>query len=94
MTRSLTHMPDVGDLIRTTAGTWITRPPARCPNGHELGPRRVLVGHVACLGHGGGGHTIWHCLECEAITYGPPLASHCTVLAGPAAVRLSNRGGN
>ena len=25
--------------------------------GHPLGPNEVLVGHVACLGHGGGGHT-------------------------------------
>jgi hypothetical protein len=29
---------------------------ARCPNGHPIGPNQVLVGHVACLGHGGGGH--------------------------------------
>jgi hypothetical protein len=27
------------------------------PNGHTLGPNQVLVGHVACLGHSGGGHT-------------------------------------
>jgi hypothetical protein len=26
------------------------------PNGRTLGPNQVLVGHVACLGHGGGGH--------------------------------------
>ena len=23
----------LGELIHTTAGTWITRPPSRCPNG-------------------------------------------------------------
>jgi hypothetical protein len=42
------------------AGKWITRPPAHCPNGHTLGPGAVLVGHQACLGHGGG-HTTWTC---------------------------------
>jgi hypothetical protein len=46
----------LGELVRTTAGKWITRPPTRCPNGHTLGPNQVLVGHVAYLGHGGG-HT-------------------------------------
>ena len=48
----------LGDLVQTTAGKWITHPPTRCPNGHPLGPNQVLVGHVACLGHGGG-HTTW-----------------------------------
>jgi hypothetical protein len=67
-----------GELVRTTDGKWITRPPSRCPNGHPLGPNQVLVNHVACLGHGGG-HT-----------YGPPFAKHCTTLEGPAAVRISN----
>jgi hypothetical protein len=75
-------------LVQTTAGTWITRPPARCPNGHPLGPNQVLVGHVACLGHGGG-HTSWHCRVCDAVVYGPPLNTHCTTLEGPAAVRIS-----
>src|SRR6185436_7282584 len=39
---------------------------------------RSLVGHVACLGHGGGGHTSWHCRTCDAVVYGPTLAKHCT----------------
>jgi hypothetical protein len=42
----------LGGLVRTTAGKWITRPPSRCSNVHALGPNQVLVGHVACLGHG------------------------------------------
>jgi len=79
----------LGELVQTTAGEWITRPPARCPNGHPLGPNQVLVGHVACLGHGGGGHTSWHCRKCDAVVYGPPLNMHCTALEGPAAVRIS-----
>ena len=46
----------LGELVQTTAGKWITHPPTHCPRGHNLGPGQVLVGHVACLGHGGGGH--------------------------------------
>jgi hypothetical protein len=56
----------LGDLVQTTDGRWMTRGPERCPNGHSLGPGQVLVGHVACLGHGGGGHTSWHCRTCDA----------------------------
>jgi hypothetical protein len=50
-----------GELIRTTNGKWITKPPSRCRNGHPLGPNQVLVDHVARLGHGGGGYQRWHC---------------------------------
>jgi hypothetical protein len=48
----------LGELVQTTAGEWITHPPTRCPNGHTLGPNQVLVGHGACLDHGGGGHQL------------------------------------
>jgi hypothetical protein len=82
-------MPDIGDLIHTTAGTWITHPPTRCPNGHSLGPGAVLVGHQACLGRGGG-HTTWTCRTCDQTAYGPPLNTHCAALDGPAAVRISS----
>jgi hypothetical protein len=34
----------LGELVQTTAVKWITHPPARCPNGHALGPGEVLVG--------------------------------------------------
>src|ERR1700752_1450016 len=81
--------PCRGDLVQTTTGKWITRPPSRCPNGHPLGPNQVLVGHVACLGYGGGGHTSWHCRTCDAVAYGPPLNTHCQRGAGPAVVRIS-----
>jgi integrase len=40
-----------GQLVRALDGTWMTKPPNRCPNGHTLGPQQVLVGHQACLGH-------------------------------------------
>jgi hypothetical protein len=79
----------LGELVQTTAGKWIIQPPSRCPNGHEFGPNRALVGYQACLGHGGG-HTTWTCRECDATVYGPPLNTHCTCLDGPAAVRISN----
>lgn len=79
-----------GDLVRK-AGKWITKAPKRCPNGHPLGPNQVLVGHVACLGHGGGGHTTWHCRTCDAVVSGPPLNTHCTKLEGPGALRISTK---
>jgi hypothetical protein len=75
-------MPEVGDLVQTTAGTWITLPPRRCSNDHGLGPGRVLVGHVACMGHGGG-HTTWTCQECDDTVYGPALNEHCQLHTGP-----------
>ena len=59
------------------------------PNGHTLGLGEVLVGHQACLGHGGG-HTTWTCRDCDQTVYGPPLNTHCTTLEGPATVRISN----
>src|SRR5262245_4932723 len=58
-----------GELVRK-GGKWMTDAPRSCPNGHPLGPGQVLVGHVACLGHGGGGHTTWHCRTCDATVSG------------------------
>jgi hypothetical protein len=72
----------LGDLVQTTDGKWMTRPPTRCPNGHALGPGEVPVGHHACLGHGGG-HTTWTCRTCDETVYGPMLNTHCTTLDGP-----------
>jgi hypothetical protein len=34
---------EVGELVQTTAGKWITHPPTHCPDGHTLGPGEVLV---------------------------------------------------
>jgi hypothetical protein len=78
----------LGELVQTTDGKWIIRRPSRCPNGHEFGASKALVGYQACLGHGGG-HTTWTCRQCDATVYGPPLNTHCTTLDGPATVRLS-----
>jgi hypothetical protein len=79
----------LGELVQTTTGKWIIHPPTRCPNGHEFGPGRTLVGYQACLGHGGG-HTTWTCCTCDETVYGPPLNTHCKTLDGPATVRISN----
>ena len=70
----------LGELVQTTAGKWIIHPPTRCPNGHVLGPNQVLSGHVACLGHGGGGHLSYARTKCDAVLYGPPTAKHRTAL--------------
>lgn len=77
-------MPAVGDLVPLTDGRWMTWPPKRCPNGHQLGGGRSTVGHAPCSC---GGHTTWCCSTCDAVTYGPALSGGCTVLIGPAAVR-------
>jgi hypothetical protein len=79
------------DSPHATGSCWDLAWPGRCPNGHPLGANQVLVGHVACLGHGGGGHTSWHCRTCDAVVYGPALNTHCTALEGPAAVRISTQ---
>lgn len=81
-------MPAVGDLVRSDTAAWVTLAPTHCPNGHRLGGGQVLVGHLACLTHGG--HTTWTCLTCDATVYGPALAG-CRVLNGPAEVRNSFR---
>jgi hypothetical protein len=77
----------LGDLV-PSAGKWITHPPTRCPNGHQLGAGQVLVGQQACLGHCGG-HTTWTCRACDATVYGPPMNTHCSALEGRATVRFS-----
>lgn len=74
---TLTAMPTVGDLVRSTEGAWVVRPPTHCPNGHLLGPRQCLVGFAHC--NHDGGHTSWWCRECGATVYGPPLGDGCVL---------------
>ena len=66
--------------------------PTQAATRKPLGPNQVLVGHQACLGHGGG-HTTWTCRECDPKVYGPPLNTHCTSLNGPATVHISTQRG-
>lgn len=87
---TLGAMHQAGDLVQDGQGRWITYAPTRCPNWHELGAGRVLVGHLACSTHAGG-HTTWACRECDAVVYGPPVDPVCSVLNGPAVVRNSFR---
>ncbi len=82
----------LGELVQTTTGKWITHLLARCMNGHQLGAGQVLVGHQACLGHGGG-HSTWTCRTCDQTVYGPPIHTHCAALDGPATVRISSHPG-
>jgi hypothetical protein len=42
-------MPAVGDLVRSTTGQWMVKPPLRCPRGHGLRPGHTLVGSIALL---------------------------------------------
>ena len=42
-------MPAVGGLVRCTDGSWMTRPPQRCPRGHRLRPGHTLA-MVECPG--------------------------------------------
>jgi len=61
--------------LRGATAARATHPPPRCPNGHTFGPNQVLVGHQACLGHGGG-HTTWTRRTSDQTVYGPPLNAH------------------
>jgi hypothetical protein len=72
-------MAAVGELVRSTTGQWMVRPPVRCTRGHLLLPGRFLVGSIACSC---GRHLTW-CCECGAVTYGPALADGCSLLDGP-----------
>jgi hypothetical protein len=64
---ALIFVPVVGELVQSTTGQWMVRPPLRCPRGHPLRPGRMLVGSIACSC---GRHLTWRC-ECGAVTYGP-----------------------
>ena len=67
---------------------WVALDELVQPNGQPLGPGEVLVGHQACLGHGGG-HTTWTDRTCDQTVFGPPLNTHCTTLEGPATIHGS-----
>jgi hypothetical protein len=75
---------DSASAAQPSMNVWI---PEQQANGHPLGPHQMLVGHEACLGHDGGGHTTWTCRVCDETVYGPLLNAHCATLDGPARVR-------
>jgi hypothetical protein len=46
--------------------------PERCPNGHRLGPRAVIVGYLPCIcSWPERGHRTFACRECSAVVYLP-----------------------
>lgn len=66
---------DHNSLRRVDRG-WAETPPGRCPNGHTLGPRQVLVGSYVCsceVHH----HRTHRCRTCDSVTYTPPLGPDC-----------------
>jgi hypothetical protein len=71
-------MAAVGELVRSTSGAWMVRPPLRCPRGHPLRPGRMLVGSIACSC---GRHLTW-CCECGAVIYGSAPSERCSLLDG------------
>lgn len=79
---SVDVMAGVGELVQSTSGQWMVRPPTHCLRGHALRPGRMLVGSIACSC---GRHITWRC-DCGAV-YGPALADGCSLLDGPARVR-------
>ncbi|WP_139169836.1 hypothetical protein [Mycolicibacterium fluoranthenivorans] len=62
------------DLVRRGPGRWAERSPTHCPNGHELGPGRTLVGWRPCMC---GGHRTWTCRTCDTTAHRPPLQPAC-----------------
>lgn len=51
----------------------IERAPKHCPNGHPLGPRRMLVGWVPCTcTPDATGHRTYQCRRCDAVIERPP----------------------
>jgi hypothetical protein len=62
-------MAAVGELVRSTSGQWMVRPPQHCPCGHRLRPGHMLVGSIACSC---GQHLTWRC-DRGAVSYGPAL---------------------
>ena len=79
----------LGELVQTTSGKRITPPTGAMLERSQPRPGAVLVGHQACLGHGGG-HTRWTCRTYDQTRYGPPTNTHCHTLDARAVVRISN----
>jgi hypothetical protein len=76
-------MADVGELVRSTTGPMDGQATAALP-ATRFAPGHVLVGCVACSR---GRHLTWRC-ECGAVSYGLALAEGCSLLRGPARVRV------
>ena len=75
---------EVGDLVLSSGGEWMVRPPERCGNGHPITPGHVLVGTAVCACQDR--HLTWLC-ECGSMVYGPELGERCELIYGAARVR-------
>jgi hypothetical protein len=75
-------MAGVGELVQSTTGEWMVRPPQHCLAGHRLPPGRMLVGNIACSfcgRHTPAATAAWS-------PTGPNLGDGCSLLDGPARV--------
>jgi hypothetical protein len=77
-------MDEVGELVVSTDGAVMVRPPERCANGHLLAGR-CIVGALPCSCQDR--HMTWRCNVCADVTFGPALGPDCSVMNGPARVR-------
>lgn len=68
---SSTHDPR---HYRREGMTLIELAPTRCPNGHQLGPERCLVGRAVCCQQRH--HRTWQCVECQTVAVWPPCREH------------------
>ncbi|WP_280393348.1 hypothetical protein [Nocardia wallacei] len=68
---------DPGRLWQVRGGGWAEPRPQCCPNGHALGPGRVLVGWQACPAVERGGHRTHACRECGVVIYTPERVPDC-----------------
>lgn len=74
---------DVNDPVVGFRTEWMDTPPRRCTRGHWLLAGHMIVYTTPCSC---GDHITWEC-ECSAITYGPALATGCSLLDEPAGSR-------
>jgi hypothetical protein len=89
------HHPAVRQKVHAITADKFPRPRSLPPPSvaeacHVLGPNQVLVGHVACLGHGGGGPLcpgpyIWRDLRCGGERASTLLTHWCVGAVRPPA---------
>lgn len=65
----------MGNFYRQEGMGVVELAPSRCPNGHALGPQRVLVGTQPCL-CAGMPHRTWHCVTCTTVLVWPRCEYH------------------
>lgn len=79
----------VGELVQTTDGKWIARPPTHCPSGHQLGPDQSSLATSRALATVVAGIRAGIAELAIPVAYGPPVNTRWTGMDGRAAVRIS-----